>query len=105
MSPASRAEPVGTREEIRLEDRLQHQLQACLDHPVGDHGDPQPTQLATALPRNPPPCGPGTRAAPPLTPPPPASHPGRHPVSAVGALVFRRSPDAAKVAACDRSEV
>ena len=34
MSPAPRAEPVGTREEIRLEDRLQHQLQGRLDHPV-----------------------------------------------------------------------
>ena len=34
MSPAVRAEPVGAREEIRLEDRLQHQLQGCLDHPV-----------------------------------------------------------------------
>ena len=49
MSPALRAEPVGAREEIRLEDRLQHQLQGCLDHPVGDRGDPQAAQLAARL--------------------------------------------------------
>ena len=34
MRPAPRAEPVGTREEIRLEDRFQHQFQGRLDHPV-----------------------------------------------------------------------
>ena len=49
MSPALRAEPVRTREEIRLEDRLQHQLQRCLDHPIPDRGDPQATQLAARL--------------------------------------------------------
>ena len=49
MSPASRTEPVGTREEIRLEDRLQHQFQGCLDHPVGDRGDSQPAKLAAGF--------------------------------------------------------
>jgi hypothetical protein len=32
MSPALRAEPVGTRKEIRLENRLQDQLETTLDH-------------------------------------------------------------------------
>src|SRR6476660_548856 len=49
MSPALRAEPVGTREEIRLEDRLEHQLHRCLDHPIGDRRDPEATQLAVGL--------------------------------------------------------
>ena len=48
MSPAPRAEPVGTREEVRLEDRLQHQFQGCLDHPVADGGDPQPATFRRA---------------------------------------------------------
>ena len=34
MNPVVRAEPVGAREEIRLENRLQHQLQGRLHHPV-----------------------------------------------------------------------
>ena len=41
VGPASGAEPVGARVEVRLEDRLQHQLQGSLDHPVGDGRDPQ----------------------------------------------------------------
>jgi hypothetical protein len=49
MSPAVRAEPVTAREEIRLEDRLQHQLQRCLDHPVTDRRDAQVTDLAARL--------------------------------------------------------
>src|SRR6266498_5431344 len=50
MGRAVRAEPVGTREEVRLEDRLQHQLQGRLDHPVGHGRDPQPALLlATRL--------------------------------------------------------
>ena len=49
MRPALRAEPVGTREEIRLEDRLQHQLQGRLDHPVGDGRDTQAAHLAVRL--------------------------------------------------------
>src|SRR6266702_7536990 len=40
MCPAVGAEPVAAREKLRLEDRLQHQLQGCLDHPIpnGRHG-------------------------------------------------------------------
>jgi len=49
MSPAVRAEPVTAREEIRLEDRLQHQLQRCLDHPVTDRRNAQVTDLAACL--------------------------------------------------------
>jgi hypothetical protein len=48
MDPAAGAEPVGTREEIRLEDRLQHQLQGRLDHPVADRADPQAAALGRA---------------------------------------------------------
>ncbi len=33
------AEPVRARLEIRLEDGFEHQLQACLDHPVSDSGN------------------------------------------------------------------
>ena len=70
MSPAVRAEPVGAREEVRLEDRLQHQLQGCLDHPVGDRsrspagaacrppwGSSAPAPAAGGN------CGPSTRSA------------------------------------------
>jgi len=39
MSPALRAEPVGTRKEIRLENRLQDQLESTLDHPIPQRGD------------------------------------------------------------------
>ena len=49
MRPAPRAEPVGTRLEVRLEDRFQHQLQGRLDHPVGRGRDAQPAQLAAGL--------------------------------------------------------
>src|SRR5918911_748575 len=42
MSPAIRAEPVGTREEIRLEDRLQDQLEHTLDHPIPQRGNTEP---------------------------------------------------------------
>ena len=48
MDPMAGAEPVGTREEIRLEDRLQHQLQGRLDHPVADRADPQAAALGRA---------------------------------------------------------
>jgi len=34
---------------VRFEDRIQHQFQRRLDHPVGDRGDPEPTQLAARL--------------------------------------------------------
>jgi hypothetical protein len=49
LSSAVRAEPVRTREEVRLEHRLQHQLQGCLDHPVRHRRDPQTTELAVRL--------------------------------------------------------
>lgn len=49
MSPVVRAEPVGTREELRLENRLQHQLQGRLHHPVPDGRDPQTALLAARL--------------------------------------------------------
>ena len=39
MSPAFRAETVGTRQKLSLENRLQHQLQRCLDHPIRHGGD------------------------------------------------------------------
>ena len=48
MDPTAGTEPVGAREEIRLEDRLQHQLQGRLDHPVADRADPQAAALGRA---------------------------------------------------------
>ena len=48
MDPMVWAEPVGAREEIRLENRLQHQLQGRLDHPVADRADPQATAFGRA---------------------------------------------------------
>src|SRR5690606_21099328 len=41
--------PVGTREEVRLEDRLQDQFQGSLDHPVADRVDSQVADLAARL--------------------------------------------------------
>src|SRR6266542_1077822 len=49
VCPAVGTKPVAAREEVRLPDRLQHQLQGRLDHPVGDRGDPQAAQLAAWL--------------------------------------------------------
>jgi hypothetical protein len=49
LRPAARAEPVRARVEVRLEDRLQHQLERGLDHPVPDGRDPQPALLAAGL--------------------------------------------------------
>ena len=49
MSPPPGAEAVTTRQEIRLQDRLQHQSQRRLDHPVGDGRDPQAALLAARL--------------------------------------------------------
>src|SRR5205823_10449033 len=49
LCPALRAEPVTVRVEIRLKDRLQYQLQGCLDHSVGDSRDPEAAQLAIRL--------------------------------------------------------
>ena len=45
MGPALRAEPVGTRVKIRLENRLQHQFQGRLDHPIPRSRDAQPATL------------------------------------------------------------
>src|SRR5215831_2769372 len=49
MGPAAGAEPVGTREEIRLKNRLQRQFQGRLHDPAGDRRDPQAAQLAAGL--------------------------------------------------------
>jgi hypothetical protein len=46
MSPALRTEPVGAREEVRLEDRFQHELQGRLRDPVPDGRDPEARRLA-----------------------------------------------------------
>jgi hypothetical protein len=46
MSPPTGAEAVTARQEIRLQDRLQHQRQGRLDHPVGDGRDPQAALFA-----------------------------------------------------------
>jgi hypothetical protein len=49
LGAASGAEAVGTRLEVRLEDRLQHQFQGGLDRPVACGGDPESPQLASLL--------------------------------------------------------
>lgn len=49
VSSAVRAEPVGTREEIRFEYRLQHQFQGRLDHSVCHGRNPETTKLAIRL--------------------------------------------------------
>jgi hypothetical protein len=49
MGPTPGAEPVATRKEIRLQDRLQHQFQGCLDYPVAHGGDPKASGLAVRL--------------------------------------------------------
>ncbi len=46
---ALRGEAVGARPEVRLEDRLEHQLQRGLHDPVCDSRDPQRTDSATRL--------------------------------------------------------
>ena len=43
------SKPVGAGVEVRLEDRLEHQLQRGLHDPIGGGGDPQTTQLARRL--------------------------------------------------------
>src|SRR3954451_11219888 len=48
MDPTAGTEPVGARVEIRLEDRLQHQLQGRLEYPVADRADPQAAALGRA---------------------------------------------------------
>ncbi len=49
LSAASGAEAVRARPEVRLKDRLQHQLERGLHHPVPYGGDAQPAQLAARL--------------------------------------------------------
>jgi hypothetical protein len=49
MCPPVRAEPIRAGQEIRLEDRLQHQFQGRLDHPVPDGRDTQAAFLAASL--------------------------------------------------------
>jgi len=49
VSPALRAEAVGTRLEVRLEDRLEHQLQGRLDGAVPGGRYAQPPELAAPL--------------------------------------------------------
>jgi len=49
LGPAPRAEAVGTRLEVRLEDRLEHQFHAGLHDTVHGRGDPQPPDLARRL--------------------------------------------------------
>src|SRR5437899_7647881 len=44
-----RAEPVRARLEIRLEDGLEHQFQACLDHAVGDSGNTEFPEVPVRL--------------------------------------------------------
>ena len=46
---AAGPEPVGARLEAGLEDGLEHQLEAGLDYPVGDGGDPQLAELPAFL--------------------------------------------------------
>ena len=47
--PSLRAEPIRTRLKVRLEDRLEHQLQGGLDHPVAHGWDTQPARPAAGL--------------------------------------------------------
>jgi hypothetical protein len=49
LGPTFRAEPVGAREEVRFEDRLQDQFERGLHHPVRGGGDPQGAQLPAAF--------------------------------------------------------
>ena len=49
LGPAPGPEAVGARREVRLEDRLQHQLERGLHHPVPDGRDAQPAALAAGL--------------------------------------------------------
>ena len=49
LGAASGAEAVGARPEVRLEDRLQHQLERGLHHPVPHGRDAQPAELAARL--------------------------------------------------------
>jgi hypothetical protein len=48
LGATSGAEPVAARAKVRLPDRLQHQLQGGLHHPVPHGRDPQPASLVAA---------------------------------------------------------
>src|SRR5215216_2296528 len=64
LGAPSGAEPVAARAKIRFPDRLQHQLQGGLHHPVPHGRDPQPALLAAAgLGDHPLPHGQGPKAA------------------------------------------
>ena len=52
LSPPIRAEAVGARLEVRLEDRFEHQLECCLDHSVPSGWDAEPALLRCARFRN-----------------------------------------------------
>ena len=49
LGPSLRAQTAGTRFEVRLEDRFEHQLQRGLHDSVGDSRDPQRADLAARL--------------------------------------------------------
>jgi len=49
LGSALGTEPVGAWVEVRLQDRLEHQLQPGLHDPIGGRGDPETTQLARRL--------------------------------------------------------
>jgi hypothetical protein len=51
--PPVGAKPVRARLEIRLENRFEHCLQACLNHPVRDRGNTEPPELSGGLLRYP----------------------------------------------------
>ena len=45
LAPASRPKPVGAGLKVGLKDRLQHQLEGGLNHPVAQSGHPKATEL------------------------------------------------------------
>jgi hypothetical protein len=64
LGAASGTEPIAAGLEVRLPDRLQHQLQGGLHHPIPHGRDPQPAPLAAArLGDQPLPHGQGPKAA------------------------------------------
>src|ERR1700746_752173 len=55
LRPAVRAEPIRARLEIRLEDGLEHQFPAFLEHPAGASGNPGVPAFPGTSSRGPPP--------------------------------------------------
>jgi hypothetical protein len=49
LRPPVRAEPIGARLEIRLEDGLEHQFKACLDHAISDGRNTEATKFPIRL--------------------------------------------------------